>query len=77
MRRNLVLFQTHFLCAPSRPFRFQETNISFRESANISFCGLYRHKVWKYDMHLCMKDNMPEPTTRNSTCEEWESKKED
>ena len=41
MRRDLVLFQTHFLCAPSRPFRFQETNISFRESANISFCGLY------------------------------------
>lgn len=35
-------------------------------------CENCKKKVWKYDMHLCTKDNMPEPTTRNSTCNDFE-----
>jgi len=37
-------------------------------------CLNCKHCIWKYDMYLCMKENMPEPVTSSSSCEEFEGK---
>lgn len=35
-------------------------------------CERCRRHIWKYDGHWCIKANMPEPTTRNNTCLDFE-----
>ena len=40
MRRNFEFSDAFFMCVSSKPFRFLESNASFQDRANISFCGL-------------------------------------
>ena len=39
-----------------------------------NICINCKHCVFKYDMYLCVKDNMPEPTSTESTCNDFKKK---
>lgn len=39
-------------------------------------CINCEHCVWKYDMFLCMRENMPEPVSSGSTCDCFVQKKD-
>ena len=37
-------------------------------------CENCKFYIWKYDMSICTLPNCVEPTTRNSTCDDFEEK---
>lgn len=39
-------------------------------------CINCEHCIWKYDMFLCMRENMPEPVGSGSTCDCFVQKKD-
>lgn len=47
------------------------------ENREERICENCVHCTWKYDAHVCFKDNMVSFTTRNSTCECWTLKNRD
>jgi len=47
-----------------------EQEIGGIEEGNV--CEHCKYCHWKYEGHWCYRDNMPEPVTRNSTCERFE-----
>ena len=36
-------------------------------------CIECKHCAWKYDMYLCMLDNMPMPVSSDSYCDQFEA----
>lgn len=47
------------------------------ENREERICENCENCTWKYDAHVCFKDNMVSFTTRNSTCEYWTLKNRD
>ena len=39
-------------------------------------CEHCKYCTWKYDAHVCFRENCISFTTRNSTCDQWEYKKQ-